>query len=563
MQGPVEAAKAAFVEKVSDAVCQSGSDADADVVQAWLDAGAKVEWLAGATRDNGLPLPCVAAYFGQLKVLKALAARGKGAKLPLDGLSSSDMTGLAMTIVREGAGYRQFVCAWSAEAAGLLLDMGAGLETKVLCKASKLEAPKLELTPLQVAAKYAKPDVCELLVKRGAKKDGAVSAAVQSWMDKGQGSGSMVPNSLQIPETISKLVALGCPVTLDDFKQLLYKETMHPSQASLTDTVRRRGGGSGARLACEFCARGLCGRRRASTPHGRQRARVLAAPVCRLRAHLRASQVFVDMAKALPPASKAAALEALLKAIAESKADGACNVKPHILLPARAALGWTGADPPEEALDAAATAYMQFAMSAILMKAYGQAGTDQYKSVDATATAKRKALLSVAAGIKAGAGGAKAAMPQAAILAVGLTGDAALVSAVKNGFNLSSGLKEADMQANMLGAATAKGSTPLHVATSKALKLWADVADATKEARAKFPEPFRGKGSEAEEYKASKASLQSATAEAKKASELIALLLAAGADRDAKDGDGKTAWDCVKASGDKAGALAAFFLGLA
>ena len=239
MKGPADKAKEAFVDAVKQAVCDDGSDADADVVAAWLDAGARLEWLNGAKRDHGLALPCVAAYFGKLKVLKLLASRAKGAKLELDGLSTNDMTGLAMVIQRSGKGWRENVCSWSAEAAGLLLDMGAGLETTVLCKQAKSDSPMVPLTPLQVAARYAKMDACEVLVKRGAKKDGAVATAVAAWLDKGQGGGNTVPNAIQIPDTISKLVALGCPVTVEDFKALLYKETSFiPDQKSLTDKVR-------------------------------------------------------------------------------------------------------------------------------------------------------------------------------------------------------------------------------------------------------------------------------------------------------------------------------------
>jgi hypothetical protein len=244
------------------------------------------------------------------------------------------------------------------------------IEKQQPCKQSQSDAPKIPLTPLQVAAKYAKPDICEVLVKRGANKEGAVKAAVASWMNKGQGSGSMAPNGSQIPATISKLVALGCPVTVEDFKALLYKETKHPEQSSLTD------------------------------------------------------KVLIDMAKALPQGSKAAALDVLLTAIKQSKANGECNVSPACMAPARRELGWTGIDPPAEALEIPATMWFVYTLPLDMMKAYGQAGTEQYKEIEANANKYRKATIDVARGIKPGADGSKAVMLKNSIAALGVCGDA-------------------------------------------------------------------------------------------------------------------------------------------
>ena len=117
---------------------------------------------------------------------------------------------------------------------------------------------------------------------------------------------------------------------------------------------------------------------------------------------------------------------------------------------------------------------------------------------------------------------------------------------------------------NMMGVSTTKGTTALHIASERALKLWADVADATKGHASKFPEPFEARDKDqATEYNESKAKIASTTADAKKAVDFVKLLIGtAGVDRDAKDGDDKTAWDKIKGS-DKAGAVAALIVGLA
>lgn len=136
---------------------------------------------------------------------------------------------------------------------------------------------------------------------------------------------------------------------------------------------------------------------------------------------------------------------------------------------------------------------------------------------------------------------------------------------MKNGFDLSSGADGlGDLNLAMFGYPSAKGTTALHLAVAKALNAWDKVASMTQDHRSKFTEPgFRAKDSaEEQQYRESKSGLSKLTDDAKKAVEYVKVLVANGASGSAKDADGKTVWDLLKAS-DKAGGVAGLFLGLA